>query len=570
MKTDVNFLNSESIVRLTPIKNNTLLVADNILDGKWKIFPTLPDLDIEKVDGVWEMKYPSTESTYSLYSYALYPVSYLLNAYEVSGKEIYLNAALSITRNFISWLNSENKKISKKRKVILWGDHAVSNRTQALCYLVACLKQRNEIITADIETELITHGEYLSDINNYSNYNHGLMMDLALLCLVNILNGHKIDYPDYFRSNLLERLSNSLLRDVTEDGVHVENSPGYHFWIMNFYKKINKPLLQLDKKLAEECEKVLKKTLEYAKYITRSDGSVPAIGDTHASLKSTPSHTLSSKFFSKSNIVIFRDLDDKVWASFNSGYKTHVHKHADDGAFNLFYKGKDIFFDPGFLNYEANEDSKLIKSASFHNTVKPVDKEINIIRQDLSGNLESKEYKSNLSKSKIKGFYYDSDYEASIAIISGYSNFDIERLVIFNRQGYFIVYDYVVGETEENEMFEQGFNIGSNLITSSMNNNEVILKSLDDIDLCKIEQVSRTNDNNHISNIKLEDAFYAERFNVKKPFKRLVFSFKNRESLILIQLLDYNFDIKEPMPSSEIAFELVDRMKYKFSSQEKI
>lgn len=570
MKTDVNFLNSEGIVRLTPIKDNTLLVGDNILDGKWKIFPTLPDLDIEKLDGVWEMKYPSTESTYSLYTYALYPVSYLLNAYEVSGNEVYLNAALSITQNFISWLNLENKKISKKRKVILWGDHAVSNRTQALCYLVACLKQRNTIITRDIKNEMITHGEYLSDINNYSNYNHGLMMDLALLGLVNILNGHKIDHPDYFRSNLLERLSNSLLRDVTEDGVHVENSPGYHFWIMNFYKKINKPLLQLDEKLAKKCEKVLKKTLEYAKYITRSDGSVPAIGDTHASLKSIPSHTLNSKFFSKSNIVIFRDLDDKVWASFNSGYKTHVHKHADDGSFNLFYKGVDIFFDPGFLNYEANEDSKLIKSASFHNTVKIVNKEINIVKQDLSGNLESKEYKSNLSKSEIKGFYCDSDYEVSMAIISGYSNFDIERLIIFNKQGYFIIYDYVVGKTEDNEIFEQGFNIGSNLITPSINNNEVILKSFEDIDLCKIEQVSRADDSNHISNIKLEDAFYAEKFNVKKLFKRLIFSFTNRESLILIQLLDYNFDIKEPMPSSEVAFELVDRMKCKFLSQDKI
>ena len=568
MKCKVNFFKSEAVIRLTPIKSDTLLIADNIIDGKWRIFPTLPDLDITDIDSIWEMKYPSTESTYSLYTYALYPMSYLLNAYEVSGEKSYLDKAVSISQSFISWLNSSEQKLNIKRQKILFGDHAISNRTQALCYLFLLLKSSEKEVPKNLISQLISQGEYLSNINNYSNYNHGLMMDLALLGLVNILHGHEVDYPDYFRSNLLERLNKSLLRDVTEDGVHVENSPGYHFWIMNFYKKINIPLLELDNSLAEQCDNILNKSLEYAKYITRSDGSVPAIGDTHASLKTTPSHTLSSKFFSKSNIVIFRDLDDRVWASFNSGYKTHVHKHADDGSFNLFYKGKDIFFDPGFLNYEASEDSKLIKSASFHNTVKPVNKEINIIKQDLNGNLESKEYKNNLSESEIKGFYCDNDYEVSMAVISGYSNFDIERLIIFNKQGYFIVYDYIVGKTEDNEIFEQGFNIGSNLITPSINNNEVILKSFEDINLCKIEQISRVDDSNYISNIKLEDAFYAEKFNVKKLFKRLIFSFENRESLIFIRLLDYDYDsdIKKPRPSSQIAFKLVDRMKRKFLS----
>ena len=567
MKNKINFFNSDAIIRLTPIKDNTLLVANNIMNGKWKIFPTLPDLDIEDIDSVWEMKYPSTESTYSLYTYALYPLSYLLNAYEVSGDESYLDKALVISQSFISWINSSDIKLSAKRKKILFGDHSVSNRTQSLCYLLLSLNSSGRKIPSNLIEQLIIQGEYLSNIDNYSNYNHGLMMDLALLGLVNTLKGNGIDFPNFFQSNLLERLNSSLLRDVTEDGVHVENSPGYHFWIMNFYKKINKPLLELDKNLAEKCGNVLNKASEYAKYITRSDGSVPAIGDTHASLKSTPSHTLSSKFFSDSNIVIFRDLDDKVWASFNSGYKTHVHKHADDGSFNLFYKGKDIFFDPGFLNYESSEDSLMIKSASFHNTVRSLKKKVEITKQDLNGDILNKDYKENLTGSEIVGFYCDSDYEVSLAIISGYSSFDIERLVIFSKQGYFIIHDYVVVGTGVNEIFEQGFNIGSTLDLKCINNSEVIIKSIEGINLCEMKQMFRANESGFISNIRVEDAFTAESFNVKKSFKRLVFSFENRESLILVNLLDYNSNIKKQMLSSKKAFELVDKMRCNFLYQ---
>lgn len=539
MKTDVNFLNSEGIVRLTPIKDNTLLVADNILDGKWKIFPTLPDLDIEKVDSVWEMKYPSTESTYSLYTYALYPVSYLLNAYEFSNNEVYLDKALLIAQSFIFWLNSSDKNLSIKRKNILWGDHAVSNRTQSLCYLLLLLNNSDKEIPSNLIDQLIIQGEYLSNIDNYSNYNHGLMMDLALLGLVNVLKGHRIDFPDYFRSRLVERLDNSLLRDVTLDGVHVENSPGYHFWIMSFYKKISQPLLELDKSLAEKCEKVLRKSSEYAKYITRSNGSIPAIGDTHASLKSMPSHTLSSKFFSKSNIVIFRDLDDKVWASFNSGYKTHVHKHADDGSFNLFYKGRDIFFDPGFLSYEENEESKIIKSSSFHNTVKPVDEEIQIIRQDLSGHLEKMRYENNISRSKVVGFYCTDKYEASLAIISGYKSGEIKRLIIYDRNGYFLIYDYKSKDIIANQVLEQRFNIGCDLDLVINGSSEALINDLNKNNLCEIRQFIRTDEKDSIIMPHKERSFYAKGFDEKEDFDRLVFSFKNSGSLILIKLIGY-------------------------------
>ena len=562
MNIKINFLSSENIIRLTGIKKDSIIIADQILEGSIRIFPTLSNIEINEIDKLWEIGFKTAQTTYSLYTYALYPVSYLLNAYEVSGEEKYLENAAIISNSFINWVNSDNKNISNKRMGILFSDHAVSNRTQALCYLLVSLDKAGKDIPQNLIDQLINQGKYLSSIDNYTNYNHGLMMDLALLGLVNVLKGKKYSFPSFFQTNLLERLSNSLERDVTEDGVHIENSPGYHFWIMNFYKKIHKPLLDLDKELSEKCEKILNKSLEYAKYITRSDGSVPAMGDTHASLKYIPSKTLSSKFFSKSNIVIFRDLEDKVWASLNSGYKTHVHKHADDGSFNLFYKGQDIFFDPGFLNYENEEDSLLIKSASFHNTVKPIEEEMNIVKQDLSGNIKNIKYESNLSKSKIVGFYCDSEYEASLAIISGYTCGDIERLVVFNKQGYFIIHDQIIEPSKSNNIFEQRFNVNAELNITIDSDSSVSIVDNKSNQLCKVSQFLLPNESNTVIEPTIENTFYARGFNKKEECERIVFSFKKYESIILVELLGYKEETNNNF-SSELLFDLINKIKEK-------
>lgn len=571
MKNEINFFNSEKILRLTAIKADTLEVADKIINGYWKIFPTLPEIEVKEPSDVWEMSFSSAQSTYSLYTYALYPVSYLLNAYEVSKNTFYLINALDLTQNFLLWLNSSDKTLSDKRIKILWGDHAVSNRTQVLCYLVSCLISEGESIPENLKNELISNGKYLSDVQNYSSYNHGLMMDLALIGLINVLKGSTIEFPKYFQLNLVSRLHDSLTRDMTDDGVHIENSIGYHFWIMKFFERIIQPLSLIDEELSRVCQDSYNKSLNYASYVTRSDGSIPPIGDTHALLKAKPTFALGSRFFSRSNIVIFRDLEDRVWASFSSGYKTHIHKHGDDGSFNLFYKGHDIFFDPGFLNYEDEEDSLAIKSSSFHNTIKPENEEMLIVKQEIEGNKVNEFYKENLSDSKIIGFYADSNYESSLAIVSGYTCGDIRRLIIFSRQGFFIIHDSVIEPSSENNIFTQRFNIGNNLEIEHIESNGFVVKDNQDKNLCEIKQFTRAASSSSFKPPFIEETFFAKKFNVKDKCQRLIFTFKGPESLIFIKLCDYNpnepkkgDDSLSNFISAEYLYNIVDLNNRKF------
>lgn len=158
----INFLNSEKIFRLTPLSDDSVDVADQIIQKNVKVFPKLKNVLVDNLSDLWEMQFTSSPSTYCLYIYALYPVSYLLNAYEQTSDERYLEQAEELTLNFISW-ESKEKLISEKKSKILYGDHAVSNRTQTMCYLVCCLWSCDKKIPQQVVETLLNNGNYLAD-----------------------------------------------------------------------------------------------------------------------------------------------------------------------------------------------------------------------------------------------------------------------------------------------------------------------------------------------------------------------------------------------------------------------
>lgn len=533
-----NFLGSEKIIRLTPINNDSKKIADNIVSGLFQIFPTLPSVNIDTINDLWAFEFNNSKSTYHLYSYALYPVSYLLNAYETEENDNYLKQAMFITQSFIKWLPRADIEIGKKRLNILWGDHAVSNRTQTLCYLVIALNTEQHEIPEDVKILLVANGNYLADDKNYSHYNHGLMIDLALLGLINVFDGLEWTYPAVWRKELSRRLYITLERDLTHDGVHVENSPGYHFWILSFYNKIIDSLANYDRTLYSLAKTQLIKATDYARYITRPDGSIPTIGDTHPKLRYNSVSGLSTKFFDGANIVIFREPENKVWAYLGAGYKTHVHKHEDDGSFNLFYQGTDIFFDPGFLSYENDEYSKEIKMAHFHNVARPIGNSLDIKKVDIKQDLDDIDYTDNLSSSCIINVSHTDEYDAALTKTVDYLDGDVLRLVVFFKIGYFVLYD-ILESSNTAKGFEQIFNINQRLYTEKSSNTTVnILNSNNEV-LCKIEQV-KIGSELPVSRTQMK--FHATGFNKYQENKQISYETRSNEFLTLITLSSFSRD----------------------------
>ena len=125
MQKIINFFGSEKIIRLTPLQKDTVEVANEILVGNVRVFTKLPNVKVKAIEELWEMQFDSTPSTYAVYTYALYPVSYLLNAYEESGSVNYLNKALALTLHFVGWELKISKNINGKRSKLLFVDQAV-------------------------------------------------------------------------------------------------------------------------------------------------------------------------------------------------------------------------------------------------------------------------------------------------------------------------------------------------------------------------------------------------------------------------------------------------------------
>lgn len=540
----INFLNSEKIFRLTPLSGDSVDVANKIIQKNVKVFPKLKSVLVENLSDLWEMQFTSSPSTYCLYIYALYPVSYLLNAFEQTGDEKYLEQATELTLNFISW-ESKKKLISEKKSKILYGDHAVSNRTQTMCYLVCCLWSCDKKIPQPVVATLLNNGNYLADEENYSHYNHGLMMDLALVGLLNIFKKLECTYPKDIEDKLSHRLERSLVRDLTKDGVHIENSPGYHFWMLGFLERISPSLELFNKDLFDKAASALMKAREYAQYVTRPDRTVPQIGDTHAGVKHVTSDTLPSKFFPNSNQVIFRSPAGKSWAILSSGYKTHVHKHEDNGAFNLFYSGIDIFMDPGFLNYESDEDSVSIRAASSHNVPLPYGhnkqsiKRLNI--EDFAATGE------NLSRSDILAFYKGQSIEAALALIADYESSDIFRMIVKLGEHAFFIFDML----DIGEGLESRFTLGPSLnVIETNDSNTLILQGSLDV---KVEQVLL---HKAIANVTSDKVTCAIGFGEKKLNNQLCLGSKTDHNVTYVEFQQHSLSLHKEMIAKMILFRM--------------
>lgn len=526
----MNFFNAEGILRLTPINSDTVTIADKILKKDIKIFPSLESIRVDNFNDLWELQFPEPRSTYALYVYALYPVSYLLNAYEVTSSVTYLEQASNIAEDFLAWESSNKKTINKKRRKILFGDHAVSNRTQCFCYLAACAIDAGKELPQSVARALLENGDYLANSENYHHYNHGLMMDLALLGLLNTLNGLDISYPSRLKENLLARMRHSITRDLTQEGVHIENSPGYHLWMLRFLQKVVQPLSALDEySHVRACEAARRATV-YAEHITRPDGSVPTIGDTHIGVRFRPSKGLKTMFFRDANQVIFRTVDDTIWAYLSSGYKTHVHKHHDNGVFNLYYNGADILIDPGFLDYENSQDSLRIKSSEMHNIVRPQAEEQRIQHVGLDDAF--RRYDDNISDSRVAAFCEKDGTQCALAKIADYDSGCIERMVVFFRSSIFILYDRYLGGYSPLEQF---FHVSPALNPVIVDDCASIFDGSGHL-VCQITQHAFEGDEDKQTFGQIEPALFAKKFGVKGTSKRILYRTDRQYLVTSIQL----------------------------------
>ncbi|MEG3081842.1 heparinase II/III family protein [Halomonas sp. 5021] len=295
--------------------------------------------------------------------------------YEKTDDPVYLDEAISF---MVDWYRHKEENGDNQ---YTWYDMAAGIRAMRLGYII------DQIYSGAIEVEMdeeITiaamaneHANRLQEEDYINLGNHGLfqVFGLDILCTV-ISQKPACDKGEKFASRMFQKI---LDHGFTEEGVHKEHSPYYHYFTV-----INIDRLDPERLENENVEELLNRAREVQPWLIWPNDDFVQVGDStgqQPTLNSSgaPSHCFSSDEcfavgdFTDSGYAIIRSLPDQPQQEsmlFVTGMKySNIHKHADELGFSLFEYGRPIFIDSGKYGYKDDEWREYVLSGAAHNTI---------------------------------------------------------------------------------------------------------------------------------------------------------------------------------------------------------
>ncbi|MEG0250017.1 MAG: cell wall-binding repeat-containing protein [Peptostreptococcus sp.] len=297
--------------------------------------------------------------------YGFFFLNDLSNAYNDTGKREYIRKGIEYIKAF----ESQNKFDLSS---MMWHDETVGRR---LNYYLNFYKSGYNVMSA---SELDLLKKAMADMANriaYTNFwaginNHGMFQDLAILC-----------YADEFGNKDMYRLAARRLETYFEecfdkDGVHLENSPEYHFVILGELKHV---IDNVDKNAFKDYNhlyQTYKNSEAFSRAIILPNGYLPNIGDTKTEKINLNDYYAgdpnNEKIYGRST---FYDAgydivkNSESYLLFRAGYKNDVHHHNDDLSIWL-YKNGNIITEVGSFGYEySNPYADYSTSFEAHNNL---------------------------------------------------------------------------------------------------------------------------------------------------------------------------------------------------------
>lgn len=257
-----------------------------------------------------------------------------------------------------------------------WYDMSAGIRAMKLALFLDRYHAGELQLSTDEAVRLVTlvdeHARRLQVESYIAMSNHGLfqVFGLNLLCVV-ASDREPCSSGRDFATRMLTRI---LDHQFTDEGVHRENSPGYH----EFTRKTLIRLGALSHFKSDQLVQILKKAEAVEPWLIDPSGRFVAVGDTDASgrkpLAVAPDSPPLVGDFTRSGYAIVRDADSMLFVTGMS--HNHHHKHADDLSFVLFEHGRPLFVDTGKYGYKDDPMNIFIETAAAHNTVSLQNREI--------------------------------------------------------------------------------------------------------------------------------------------------------------------------------------------------
>lgn len=303
-------------------------------------------------------------------------MDYWLHEYEREGDPSHLSAPVEIA---LDWHRFHIEE--ERTSAFQWYDHSTGVRASRLAFLLDfILSDRLEVTDADL-ARLMTladlHASKLMEPEFLSPGNHGLFQLVGLDALCSIV-GWRYDCVGA-RSYAGDAFGELVASWYSDEGVHLENSPTYHYWVGLQIRELG----AVERFDGSGVKEILERADEISPWLTYPDGRWIRVGDSHGDgpVLTGPVETeclpggggcWAVRNLTQSGYALVRSPPEvdagESSVFFVSGTTAPTgHKHADDLGFVLMERGRDIFVDSGRYGYNYDDARSYVLSARAHN-----------------------------------------------------------------------------------------------------------------------------------------------------------------------------------------------------------
>lgn len=257
-----------------------------------------------------------------------------------------------------------------------WHDHATALRLDRLSRIALQFPQSDYTELAAQHADLLMRDDFYS-----KHTNHGF--DQALSLILASMAFPKAESASSWSQLGLTRLAEEIHFAFTDEGVHVENSPSYHFGMIGNMLRARR-LLHASGHVSADFDKHFDKALRFLIWITRPDRFLAYMGDSagyrpsvHPELADLPSAPLVEWVSTGGRAGVeptgsFAVYEESGYAAYRSSWKSwpgHTHIVMKSGFLSPYHRQDD---DLNVLVHAYGEDWLIDSGLYSHNRLDPV------------------------------------------------------------------------------------------------------------------------------------------------------------------------------------------------------
>ncbi|TVT28887.1 hypothetical protein FO441_00990 [Salinicoccus cyprini] len=456
-------------------KNNK--IANLALKNKYIFFGNFDEVIFSNKFN-WNYKHLHSQNTYQVYMHTLNIVGFLTNSFYETSKIEYISKARDILKD---WIDSEENTYDSTKNAS-WKDHSVASRVKNIIFYQLLAPDNLKLEKSTIEIQLKLHGDYLSDREHYSENNHGMMSDEALLLISNFIESPELSAR--FKEISVLRMERIIYKLFSSKGMNLENSPEYHKLTQILSRKFIKLTEIMGIEFDQKCKDIIANSLKIDSLIIKPNNTYPLIGDT--GLRTLHIKKSYDNFIDyQAGLAIINTLNkeqeiNSSWLSFKAGYVSKSHKQLDDLSINYYHQGEDILVDSGKYNYDRKDPMKqYVRSPIAHSTFLSKEK-----IYALTNPLDDIDYLRLVFIKETPAFVH------MAAINHLYENMNVWRDIIYFESKGFIVIDRYLTDTAR--LVAQNFNLHEELTVKKGEGNEYKISTPNNVKLVLKEHTPRT------------------------------------------------------------------------------